>query len=113
MKLMTSFRSKRILFGGLAAFLVLLVVESVSYIGIGAIHGHWFNLAPFQDARRSLIGAEPGAAPVGGSKPGWVETVAMHPFVGYVWIRHAPSGNSPTSATTSPPARSSRGRRTP
>lgn len=84
MKLMTSFRSKRILFGGLAAFLVLLVVESVSYIGIGAIHGHWFNLAPFQDARRSLIGAEPGAAPVGGSKPGWVETVAMHPFVGYV-----------------------------
>ena len=75
MKFMTSFRSKRILFAGLTALLVLLVVESVSYIGIGVIHGHWLNLAPFQVARRSLIGVEPGAAPVGGPRPGWVADI--------------------------------------
>ncbi len=84
MKFMTSFRSKRILFAGFAAFLVLLVVEFVSYIGMGATYGHWFDLAPFRDQRRLLIGAEPGAAPMGGPRPDWGETVAMHPFVGYV-----------------------------
>ena len=81
---MTVFRSKRARFAGLAAVLALFAVELVSYIGIGAIHGHWFDTSPFQDQRRFLIGAESDPASGGGPRPGFVETAAMHPFVGYV-----------------------------
>ena len=81
---MPSPRSRRILFSVLAAVLALLAVELVASIGIGAIHGHWFDLTPFGDRRRLLIGAGPDAAPTAGPRPGFVEMAAMHPFVGYV-----------------------------
>ncbi len=81
---MTSSRSRRILFAGLAGALVLLGIELLSAIGIGVIHGYWFDTSPFQDQRRALTGTESGPAPGGGPRPGFVETAAMHPFVGYV-----------------------------
>ena len=81
---MRSSRSRRILFAGLTAILVLAGVELLSFIGIGVIHGHWFTTSPFQDQRRALTGIESGSAPGTGPRPGFVETAAMHPFVGYV-----------------------------
>ena len=81
---MTMSRSSRILFAALPAALALLGVELLSAIGIGAIHGHWFDTSPFQDQRRALTGTESGSAPGVGPRPGFVETAAMHPFVGYV-----------------------------
>jgi len=81
---MTSARSKRVLFAALTVVLVSLLIELVSYIGIGAIHGHWFDLGPFQEQRLQTAGVAEGPVSTGGARPGWVETAAIHPFVGYV-----------------------------
>jgi hypothetical protein len=84
MAFMMSSRPKRLLFPLLTLGLVLFVVELLAYAAIGVIHGNWFDLTPFGDQRRQLIGADPDAAPGSGGRPGFVETAAMHPFVGYV-----------------------------
>jgi hypothetical protein len=81
---MTTTRSKRVLFAALTVALLSLLIELVSYIGVGVIHGHWFDLGPFQEQRSQTVGAASGPASAGGARPGWVETAAIHPFVGYV-----------------------------
>ena len=64
---------------------LLVAVEVAAYLGLGIVSGNWFAPAELQKKRIERVGGATENPNMGfRPTPGWVQSAAIHPFVGFV-----------------------------
>jgi hypothetical protein len=77
--------TQRALFGCLTLLVVLAAAELLGRVALGLVSGNWFAPRALQEERLQRIGGSATAEEAGyAPTPGWVQSAAIHPYVGFV-----------------------------